>query len=345
MDDIEAIDSPALVIYKDRVQQNIAAAIALVGDASKLRPHVKTHKCAEVTQLMLQAGITKFKCTTIAEAEMLAQCGAQDILLAYQPTGPKIERLLQLMQHYPQSRFSCLINSADAAIAISDKTAASSLVIDMLLDIYVGMNRTGVLPQHAVMLYEACKELTGITIVGLHGYDGHINDTDLTIRKQQADAVYYQLKDVEQGLPHAGSSACTVVIGGSPTFGIHATRNDVECSPGTFVYWDRSYSEAFPDLLFLPAALIVSRVVSIINDTLLCLDLGHKSVAAENTLQRRVYFLNGEDLMLVDQSEEHRVVSTPNAHRYTIGDVLYSLIQPLWPFLTASYLLLFYSYA
>ena len=97
-DDINQIDSPALLIYKDRVQHNIALAIQIVGDAARLRPHVKTHKSPEATKLMLEAGITKFKCATIAEAEMLAQCGAPDILLAYQPVGPKIGRLLKLVQ-------------------------------------------------------------------------------------------------------------------------------------------------------------------------------------------------------------------------------------------------------
>ena len=83
IDDINKIDSPALVIYSDRVKHNIALAIQMVGNVSRLRPHVKTHKSPQATELLLRAGITKFKCATVAEAEMLAQCKAPDVLLSY----------------------------------------------------------------------------------------------------------------------------------------------------------------------------------------------------------------------------------------------------------------------
>src|ERR1700748_726463 len=105
---IEAIDSPALIVYKDRVQQNIQSALQ-IKDAAHLRPHVKTNKIAEVCKMMLNAGITKFKCATVAEAEMLGMISALDILFAYQPTPVKAKRLVQLIQRYPASRFSCLI--------------------------------------------------------------------------------------------------------------------------------------------------------------------------------------------------------------------------------------------
>ena len=87
--------SPALLIYPDRVVENIRRMIAMAGTADRLRPHVKTHKLGEIVQLQLKAGITRFKCATIAEAEMLAQAGARDLLLANQsifasPSGPTV---------------------------------------------------------------------------------------------------------------------------------------------------------------------------------------------------------------------------------------------------------------
>lgn len=66
----------------------------MFGSKSQIRPHVKTHKGPEVVKLLLAAGITKFKYATVAEAEMLAATGAEDILIAYQPVGPKVGRLL-----------------------------------------------------------------------------------------------------------------------------------------------------------------------------------------------------------------------------------------------------------
>jgi D-serine deaminase-like pyridoxal phosphate-dependent protein len=92
---IESIDSPALVVYKERVRENIRR-LKSMKDVAHLRPHVKTNKIAEVCNMMLDEGITKFKCATIAEAEMLGMIDAPDVLLAYQPVGPKVNRLLQV---------------------------------------------------------------------------------------------------------------------------------------------------------------------------------------------------------------------------------------------------------
>src|SRR6476469_3327135 len=90
---IDQVDSPALIIYADRVKENIKTLINSIDHVDRLRPHIKTHKSSEVSRMMLDAGINKFKCATIAEAEMLATAGAKDILLAYQPVGPKANRL------------------------------------------------------------------------------------------------------------------------------------------------------------------------------------------------------------------------------------------------------------
>src|SRR5580692_371114 len=117
IDNIDELDTPALVVYPERVGQNIARAVAMVGDAGRLRPHVKTHKSPAVTRLMLDAGIRRFKCATIAEAEMLAVAGAPDVLLAYQPVGPKVGRLLNLIEKFPATSFACLIDHPDAAVA------------------------------------------------------------------------------------------------------------------------------------------------------------------------------------------------------------------------------------
>src|ERR1700754_3215354 len=97
---IDQLDTPALVIYPDRVKENIRLAVEMAGDPARLRPHVKTHKSPETTRLMHAAGIRRFKCATIAEAEMLALEGAEDVLLVYQPIGPKAARLAALIRKY-----------------------------------------------------------------------------------------------------------------------------------------------------------------------------------------------------------------------------------------------------
>ncbi|MDP4257713.1 MAG: D-TA family PLP-dependent enzyme [Bacteroidota bacterium] len=336
--DVDRIDSPALVVYPGRVRENIRTAIAMVGgDLSRLRPHVKTHKSPDVTRMMLEAGIHKFKCATIAEAEMLAACGAKDVLLAYQPVGPKLERFISLVRLYPATGFSCLFDDPEAAESMDKAFAANSLRIHGWMDLDLGMHRTGIPPGgKAVMLFQRYvkpanrpggkKDLmpVGLHAFGLHAYDGHIRDVDFQRRKDACDKAFAPVLDMRQAI---GAHPVPVIAGGSPGFSIHCLRKEVECSPGTFVYWDKGYQDQCPEQGFLPAALVVTRVVSLPGDSRLCLDLGHKSVAAENELSGRVSFLNAPvPLTPVGHSEEHLVLDAGTGrHLLHRGDVLYGL--------------------
>src|SRR5438046_1282807 len=98
VENIADVDSPALLFYCERIVENIRRAVKLIGDPKRLRPHIKTHKCPQILRLQLEAGITKFKCATIAEAEMAAQSGSPDVLLAYQPVGPRARRFAKLIE-------------------------------------------------------------------------------------------------------------------------------------------------------------------------------------------------------------------------------------------------------
>src|SRR5688572_11821831 len=120
INNIDSLDTPAVAVYLERVKKNIQTLIESIDDVSRLRPHIKTHKSPEVTSLMLEAGIKKFKCATIAEAEMLALAEAPDVLLAYQPVGPKAKRLVNLIQKYPGTKFSCLIDNKNTAVELSE---------------------------------------------------------------------------------------------------------------------------------------------------------------------------------------------------------------------------------
>jgi D-serine deaminase-like pyridoxal phosphate-dependent protein len=336
---IDQLDTPALVVYPARVRENIRNAIALVGDPARLRPHVKTHKSPEVTRLQLEAGIRQFKCATIAEAEMLAIEGAPDVLLAYQPIGPKAARLVALIRKYPATKFSCLIDNEDAARAMAATFAGAGLTVPVWLDINVGMDRTGIAPgDGAARLYELAKELEGIIPVGLHAYDGHIRDADPVAMAAKVDAAFAGVRALREVL---GGPGVPLIAGGSPTFPVHARRSDEICSPGTFVYWDKGYADQFPDQPFMPAALVVSRVISLRGDSRICIDLGHKSIAAENELTKRASFLNALGLRPIGQSEEHLVLETVSGpgsgsagnggHGFRIGDVLYGVPYHVCP--------------
>lgn len=327
---IETVDSPALIVYKERVQQNIQSVLNM-REAALLRPHVKTNKMAEVCSMMLGAGITKFKCATIAEAEMLGMIKAPDVLLAYQPTPVKAKRLVKLVKQYPSTKFSCLIDDADNTENISDIFLDNDISFDVFIDVNVGQNRTGIKPSNAFDLFETCMDLKGIHITGLHVYDGHIRDTDVDERKQKTDAAFQQAVDLSEKIASSFNIKLKIVAGGSPTFPVHAQRKDVECSPGTFVFWDYGYKTQLPDEPFDYAALVISRVISIVDEHTICIDLGHKSVAAENVIEKRVHFLNAENVQPLGQSEEHLVLKVEDAALYKVGDVLYGMPYHICP--------------
>lgn len=325
IDNVADLDSPALVVYPDRVKENIRVLKTFVPDSKRLRPHVKTHKSAEVTKFMLDAGITQFKCATIAEAEMLAMAGAPDVLVSYPPVGPKASRLLALTEKYPATTFSCLIDSREIASHVADVFSNKQKTINYFIDLNVGMNRTGIIPDLAFALFTECQQLPGIRFTGLHAYDGHIHVSDYELRKKQSDEGFARVEELQKELMKIHTPPFATIAGGTPTFPIHARRKDAVCSPGTFVYWDIGYSKMLQEQPFVFAALVICRVVSRPASDTLTLDLGHKSIASENPLTNRVSFLNAPELQPMGHSEEHLVVRTDKPEAYAVGDVLYGV--------------------
>lgn len=328
---IEELDSPALVVYPDRIRENINILTGSIDDVSRLRPHIKTHKSSQVVKMMLDAGIRKFKCATISEAEILAVAGAKDILLAYQPVGPKAYRLATLAQRFPEIKWACLIDDLECARDLSYIFEKNKNTINVYIDLNVGMNRTGIIPEDAFGLFDDCRGFKGLSIVGLHAYDGHLRDTDYELRTSRCDEAFANVKNVQEEIYSTFGKTLTVVAGGTPTFSIHNKRKDRECSPGTFIYWDKGYEMILKEQRYQHAALVITRIVSIPADNTICVDLGHKAIASENALPNRVYFLNAPDLEPVGHSEEHMVFKTPSKGKYKIGDVLYGVPYHVCP--------------
>lgn len=332
IDNVDRLDTPALVVYPERVRNNINVLKGMVDKTARLRPHVKTHKSMEAANLMLAAGISKFKCATIAEAEMLAMCKAPDVLLAYQPVGPKLKRFIGLILNYPKTKFTCLVDNVPAMLEISAEASKHKLTIPVYIDLNVGMNRTGIVPGNAaIQLYADCTLLPGIKPVGLHAYDGHLHAVDMEERTRMCNEAFAAVAKMQADLKKLGYPEPAIIAGGSPTFPIHARRKQIECSPGTFVYWDEGYLDELAEQHFLPAALVVSRVISLPDETKICLDLGHKSIASEKELSKRVRFLNAPGLAFVGHSEEHLVVDAGEGHSYKVGDVLYGVPYHICP--------------
>ncbi|WP_209331001.1 D-TA family PLP-dependent enzyme [Lunatimonas salinarum] len=327
----DLIDSPALLIFTDIVKENIQKAVQAIGDVQRLRPHVKTNKSIEACRLMMDAGISRFKCATIPEAEMLVKAGAKDILLSYQPVGPKQVRWEMLIQDFPAIRFACLVDTVHIANQLSEKGVACGKPFEVYLDINAQTNRTGIVPdESAEELYRTCLALPGLKVAGMHVYDGHLRQLDWNERKIACDAGFSPVADLAAKMRSEGVEV-EIVAGGSTTFTIHAKRSGVVCSPGTFIYWDKGYSDGLPEQPYTPAALVFTRIISLPAPDLICLDLGHKSIAAENPLANRVTLLGVSGWEPVSQSEEHLVYRVSPDHTHQVGDGFFGIPYHICP--------------
>ena len=319
------LPSPALVLHSERIEQNILRMIAIAGGANRLRPHVKTHKIPQLVALQIALGITKFKCATIAEAEMTAASGAADVLLALQAVGPSVARLLRLKSAFPTTRFSTIADDANAVGEMARIASAAGVELDVYLDLDVGMGRTGIVPGEAAAdLYELISRQPALKAAGLHAYDGHLHQTDVEERRNACDAAFAKVDSMVELLRQKGFPVPALVAGGTPTFPMHAARSGVECSPGTTVLWDAGYSKKLPDMEFLPAATLLSRVISKPGGGRICLDLGHKAVASEMP-HPRVVFPRFPGASFVSHSEEHLVLEGVGADALAVGDVVHGI--------------------
>jgi len=325
------VPSPALLIFPERVEENLRRMIAITGGAERLRPHVKTHKLPQIIGLKRAAGIRKFKCATIAECEMVAGAGGEDVLLSYPLAGPNTARWLTLLGKFPGTKFLATADDRGAVLAMEEAAGRAGLVVELLLDLNVGMNRTGITPgDEAAAVCQHIAQSKHLHFGGLHVYDGHLHQPDRDERraawlKDVAPVWAFRDRLLALGLP-----APRIVAGGTPTLPFFAELPGVECSAGTPVLWDFGQPLHNPDLDFLHAAVLLTRVISKPAPGRLCLDLGHKAVASEMPAPR-VRLFGLEDASFPSHSEEHLMAETSRAGDFAVGDAVYGIPRHVCP--------------
>ena len=332
--DTSEIISPGLVVFRELVEENIDRMIRIAGRADRMRPHCKTHKIRQVTEIELRKGITKHKCATLAEAEMLADSGVRDIFLAYNLVGPNIRRAINLRKKFPDLRLAVTADHPVPIAALGAATHHAEQEIDVLLDIDTGLHRTGVdMDAAGERLYGLIAGTQGLRVAGLHVYDGHIHDHSLEDRRSRVRALWEQVVQFRDRLVASGLPVPTIVAGGTGTFPVYADMDDptLEMSPGTSVFHDAGYTEAFPDLQFNMAAVLLTRVVSRPGSQLVTCDLGTKACASDPPEGHRLVFPDLPDAKQILQNEEHLVLETPRANEFGPGDELLAVPWHICP--------------
>ncbi len=321
----DEIQTPALIVYKGLVMENIRAIGQILGGYDRLRPHVKTHKMSGIVQMQMEAGITKFKCATPKEAEMLVTAGAKDILLSYQLFGPAIERVVKIRKSQPDVDLKVIADNGGALRDLSNACVRTGVTMGVMVDLNTGMGRTGCQDEdEAVFIASRITELPGLALAGIHAYDGHATDPDPRTRRHTALKSIEMAQKVRRLMKEDDMPVKTLVASGSPAFDFTASVKDVdEVSPGTWVFWDFNYSELMPGR-FRWAALVLSRLISKPDPDHITLDAGSKAIAPDTPSPHFRILDPPEDLELVRRSEEHQVLKlSPDSALRSMGELFY----------------------
>ena len=328
----DQLDSPSLLIYKDRVIQNIEQMIAQVNDINQLIPHIKTNKMRDVIAILKDKGIKQVKTATIAEAELAAQVGIEHIVIAHQLVGPKQDRFIKLIQQYPQQEFSTIVDDAHIVIQLSQKATSADVTVNVYLDVNSGLNRSGFpIEEDILSFYKDLHQTVNLNCKGLHVYDGQHRDTDFASRTAAIQSDFEKIEQLLAQIKATTLPTPQLIAGGSPAFSTHKQFEDRLVSPGTVILWDWGYAEKCKEQAYEFAGLVFTRVISKPSPGIITVDMGHKAVAAENPIDKRIHFLNLPDAQLVSQSEEHGVIVTKHWNDIQVGDGIYAVPYHICP--------------
>ena len=250
--DPDALETPAMVLFEQKLEHNIEAICDLVGGGGNLFAHVKTHKCGAVVRRQIAHGIKAFKCATLKELEMVLEAGASAAILAFpQVQRRKIERFCGLVSAYPDARVMATVSSRKHLDLLAEAAEQRQQLLQVMLDLDAGMHRTGIgFGPQAMQLYRDIHGHPFLDAAGLHLYDGHENYSDTDERETHAQRHIDALREYRREIESAGMEVPLVVAGGSWSFPWYARADGIFGSPGSFIYWDAGYRAAMPDLPF-----------------------------------------------------------------------------------------------
>lgn len=312
------LDTPCLLLHADALRHNLdRMADFFARRPAKLRPHFKSHKCTTLARLQLEAGAVGITCAKLGEAEVLADAGIKDILIANQIVGPvKIARLIALRK---RARPIVAVDSQNNARMISEAAVAAGVDIGVLVEVNIGMNRCGVAPgQTALELAKHVAGLPGLKFEGLQGYEGHLVDLrHLAERTEKTRSALQPLVETRRLIERAGIPVRIVSGGGTGTYTITGDTEGVdEVQAGSYAAMDWWYSDIRPE--FQQAMSILTTVISQARPGVAILDVGRKGVGAEFG-PPRVKTIPGATISSFG-SEEHAAVQLPQDSNVKLGD-------------------------
>jgi D-serine deaminase-like pyridoxal phosphate-dependent protein len=328
--------TPALLIDRGRVQHNIAATLHLFGgDANRWRPHVKTAKLGYIMRMLVDSGVRQVKCATSLELSVACQAGARDVLVAYPLVGANAARVRQIAEQNRGVSVSVLVENE------SQLAQWRGTPLGLFVDVNPGMNRTGVPDYHTETIVRLIQSIaaSGARFGGLHYYDGHLSKYAFGERCAQAHPGYERLMQIVDALAALGIAVPEVITAGTPAFPCSLSFPRFSkgpfvhrVSPGTVVYCDAtSLAQLPPEYGYLPAAAVMTRVISHPAPGMITCDAGHKTVSADAGVPTCVV-LGHPELEPLTPSEEHLPMRVADGGPIpAIGELLYLVPRHVCP--------------
>ncbi|MCX6993606.1 MAG: DSD1 family PLP-dependent enzyme [Kiritimatiellaeota bacterium] len=280
------LDTPCLALDLDILDQNLRKMQALTQRAGKhLRPHAKTHKCSTLARRQMEAGAIGICTAKVSEAEALCRAGIANILI----TGPvvtkqKIARLVALRAKAPA--LMVVVDHPGPIDLLSTALGDQGLTMDVLLDVDVGLHRTGVPPSIAINLADHILDHSNLRLRGIQAYAGQMQHVrSYNERKNGSHQCLQPAIGIFRAL-QAKAPTCTVFsASGTGTSDIDLDIPELtELQAGSYVCMDAEYlaigsaEDNSRFTAFGPALRLLTTVVSVNQDGYVTVDAGLKAL-------------------------------------------------------------------
>ncbi|KAF2847710.1 hypothetical protein T440DRAFT_470765 [Plenodomus tracheiphilus IPT5] len=287
-DPITTLDTPSMLVDLDLMESNLASLMTqLLHSNVSIRPHLKTTKSAHLAQRMVAAGAKGGCVAKLSEAEVMCTRGFTDLLITCEIVGQaKVHRLVELWKENRNLRI--VVDSEEGARAIDDamKEGGAQGSILTLIDLDVGLHRTGVQPGvPALTLARIVASCEHLNIIGVQGYEGHLQHIHgLDERKRLCLESMRILTQTADALRKDGHQIDVVTTGGTGTaeFCV-AVPGITEVQPGSFLFMDTDYRNAV-GTKYSNSLTILSTVLSKQGPTCVTIDAGLKSLTTDSGL-------------------------------------------------------------
>jgi D-serine deaminase-like pyridoxal phosphate-dependent protein len=346
---LDALDTPQLLLDLDAIDGNLRCMFEAGRQRGvNVRTHFKSLKCGGLARYISQRGGATFLAAKLNEAEVLADAGITDILIANQIVGPqKMERLAHLAHRV---RLRVCVDQADNAAQLGRAMLryAAGVTLGILIEIDIGMARCGVPPGEAAVALARCvAKIPGLRFDGLQGYDGHLQMIpDPAERRTRCLQGLEQLAATRRLIENADIPVAIVTGAGTGTWEFVADYPGVtEIQPGSFVLMDCAYRAVRPE--FGCALSILATVISVRSHWYV-LDAGSKAISQDFGMpmikgrpEERVLGLSEEHTKVQCDAASPKVgdrrevlpahcCATMNLHRQCLG-VRNGTVEAVWP--------------